>query len=147
VNVSGGGVPKRRIESAWVGALGVAGDRQDDPVHHGGPDRAVCLYSLEVIQALQGEGHPIAPGTAGENLTLSGLEWSIVVPGTCLRAGSAVLEIVSYTVPCRTIRESFVEHRFGRISQIANPGWSRVYARVLEEGEVRVGDPVTVLAP
>ncbi len=53
--------------------------------------------------------------------------------------------ITSYTKPCRTIRESFAGHHISRISQKVYPGWSRVYARVLREGAVSVGDPVMVL--
>ncbi|MGI8510206.1 MAG: MOSC domain-containing protein [Gemmatimonadaceae bacterium] len=144
VNVSGGGVPKLGVGHAAISAAGVAGDRQRDRKHHGGPDRAVCLYSLEVIEALRREGHPITPGSAGENLTVSGLPWDRIVPGAQLRLGSTTLEVTSYTVPCKFIRESFVDGKFERISQKTNPGWSRVYARVLVPGEVSVGDSVAV---
>lgn len=145
VSVSDGGVPKLLVDRAWLSASGVAGDRQRDLKHHGGPDRAVCIYSLELIQALREEGHSINPGSAGENVTISGVDWSRVTPGTRLGLGKAVLEVTSYTAPCKTIRHSFVDGRFERISQKTNPGWSRVYNRVLEEGEVGVGDSVVVL--
>ncbi len=49
INVSDGGVPKRPIERGRVGPLGLAGDGHRDRRHHGGPDRALCLLSLEVI--------------------------------------------------------------------------------------------------
>jgi MOSC domain-containing protein YiiM len=58
------------------------GDKQRNLQHHGGPDRAIVLFSLEVVRALQEEGHPIATGTTGENLTVSGLDWPSLVPGT-----------------------------------------------------------------
>lgn len=144
ISVSRGGVPKLPVERALLSSAGVEGDRQNDQRNHGGPDRAVCLYSLEVIQALQREGHPIVPGSAGENLTLSGLDWGSIAPGMQLRVGDAVLEVVSYTVPCKTIRASFVDGRFERISQKTNPGWSRVYARVLTAGVAHEGDAVEV---
>ena len=145
INVSGGGVPKLPVPRAHLSSAGVDGDRQNDRRHHGGPDRAVCLYSLEVIEALQREGHPIVPGSAGENLTLSGLDWARIAPGIRLRIGLALLEIVSYTVPCKTIRASFADGRFQRISQKTNPGWSRVYARVLSAGEARTGDAAEII--
>ena len=63
INVSRGGVPKTSVFEALVTEHGVDGDRQHDLRHHGGPDRAVSLFSLELIQALQREGHPIAAGT------------------------------------------------------------------------------------
>ena len=81
VSVSAGGVPKLRIESGYVGTLGLLDDRHADP-SHGGPDKALCLYSLEVISGLAHEGHPIAPGAAGENVTVSGVDWTEVNPGT-----------------------------------------------------------------
>ena len=80
INISGGGVPKRRVTGAKVFLLGLEGDDQDDKVHHGGPERAVCIFSLEKVRALQAEGHPIQPGSAGENLTVEGLAWETVMP-------------------------------------------------------------------
>jgi MOSC domain-containing protein YiiM len=143
INISGGGVPKRRVTVAEVSRLGLLMDAQNDTKHHGGPERAVCVYSLERIRALQAEGHPIDVGTAGENVTLEGIDWDFVVPGTRLRLGEAViLEVVSFTSPCKTIGESFIEGEFVRISQKLNPGWSRVHTRVLSEGVIRAGDSV-----
>ena len=144
ISVSRGGVPKLPIPQARLSSDGVEGDRQNDRRHHGGPDRAVCIYSLELIEALQREGHPIEPGSAGENLTVSGLDWASIAPGVRLTVGDALLEIVSFTVPCKTIRASFADGRFERISQKTNPGWSRVYARVLSAGEARMGDAVEI---
>ncbi len=63
INISRGGVPKRRVNGAQVAQLGLQGDGQDDIKHHGGPERAVCVYSLERIHSLQAEGHPIDVGT------------------------------------------------------------------------------------
>lgn len=144
IGVSRGGVPKLPVPRALLSSAGVEGDRQNDRRHHGGPDRAVCLYSLEVIEALQREGHPIVPGSAGENVTVSGLDWARVAPGIQLRVGDALLEVVAYTVPCKTIRASFANARFERISQKTNPGWSRVYARVLAAGAAQTGDVVEI---
>jgi MOSC domain-containing protein YiiM len=148
INMSGGGVPKRRVTGARVSRLGLQGDAQNDTKHHGGPERAVCVYSFEMIQRLRAEGHPIDVGTAGENVTLEGIDWDLVVPGTRIRVGKEVLlEVGSFTDPCKTIRESFIDGRFVRISQKRHPGWSRVYARVVSEGEIRSGDAVKVTPP
>lgn len=145
INVSAGGVPKSRVSDAKVSLLGLVGDAQNDAKHHGGTDRAVCLYSMERIRALRAEGHPIDIGTAGENVTVEGIDWDMIVPGTRLRLGDEVLlEVVSFTDPCKTIRASFIDGRFVRIAQKLHPGWSRVYARVLSEGRIHFGDPVNV---
>lgn len=141
-----GGVPKAPVPSAQVTLTGLAGDRQRDLRHHGGPERAVCLFALERIEALQREGHPIQPGSTGENLTLAGVDWELLVPGARLQVGpEVVLEIASFTSPCKTIAASFEGGAFTRISQKLNPGWSRVYARVRRQGVVRQGDEVTLL--
>ncbi len=144
VNTSQGGVPKLPVGEAMVTANGLEGDSQRNLKYHGGPDRAVCIFSLERILGLQAEGHPIGTGTTGENLTLTGLEWDYVIPGSLLQTGDALLEIVSYTPPCRTIRGSFTAEKFSRLSQAHYPGWSRVYARVLRAGVVRIGDPAAL---
>jgi MOSC domain-containing protein YiiM len=126
--------------------LGLLGDTQDDKKNHGGPERAVCVYSLERIQALQQEGHPIDVGTAGENVTVEGIDWDRVVPGVRIKLGDeVVLEVASFTSPCKTIKGSFMDGEFVRISQKLHPGWSRVYARVLTEGEIHFGDHVEVI--
>src|SRR5512143_3997422 len=108
ISISGGGVPKHGLTKIEVDASGMAGDKHRDTVHHGGPDRAVCLFSLERILALQAEGHPIFPGSAGENITVAGVDWSTVTPGMRVRLGKeVVIEITDYTTPCDNIAPSF----------------------------------------
>ena len=136
VNVSPGGVPKLPVERTRVSPAGVDGDRQRNLKYHGGPSRAVSIYSLDLIGALQKEGHPIATGTVGENLTLAGLDWTLMLPGVRLRVGESEIELTAFAPPCRTIAESFIGRRMSRISESGNPGWSRVYAKVLESGDV-----------
>ena len=146
LGTSPGGVPKVAVRDGQVGELGLAGDDHRFPDIHGGPDRALCLFSLERIQELQAEGHPIFPGSVGENVTISGLDWNQVVPGVRLSLGDEVLlEVTSYTTPCNTIPAYFVDGKYHRISQKVHPGWSRVYARVLREGKLQVGQPVELI--
>lgn len=145
INRSDGGVPKWPVREGEVTPLGLEGDRHNDTAHHGGPERALCLYALERIVDLQAEGHPIYPGSTGENITVVGLDWAQVVPGTRLRLGEeVVIEITLYTTPCQKIAASFVEGQIQRMSQEAHPGCSRVYARVLSTGRIQVGDEVRV---
>ena len=144
VNVSDGGVPKRAVARARVTAAGMEGDRQRNLKYHGGPDRALCLFSAEVIAGLQKEGHPIEPGMVGENVTIAGLDWQLLEPGMRLEIGEVGAELTGYAMPCRNIAPAFTDGRSGRISQKTHPGESRVYARVLREGVVSVGDSVTI---
>ena len=147
INTSRGGVPKASAFEALVTENGIDGDRQRDLRFHGGADRAVVLYSLEVIQALQREGHPIAVGSTGENITLSGIDWTGVVPGVEMQIGDVRLLITKFASPCENIGPSFMDDDFTRISQKRHAGWSRVCARVLAGGIVRMGDPVDVVVP
>lgn len=145
INLSSGGLPKLPARAAEVHEPGLVGDKQRNVKRHGGPERAVCLYSLERILALQAEGHPIYPGAAGENITLADVDWEQIRPGARIRLGEqVVLEVTRYTDPCSNICESFRDGYFNRIHQERFPGWSRVYARVLQGGRIQVGDIVSV---
>jgi MOSC domain-containing protein YiiM len=144
INVSpNGGVPKLPIESTIIHLDRVEGDKQNNRKYHGGPQRAICLYSLEIIEQLQSEGHPIEAGASGENITLSGVDWNAIQPGVRLHIGSeVVLEVASFTKPCFKIKAYFHDEDFTRIWQRHHPGWSRVYAKVLCPGTVQRGDEV-----
>jgi MOSC domain-containing protein YiiM len=148
ISVSPRGVPKTRVTQARITRLGVEGDGHRPVPYHGGPQRAVCLYAAEAIAALQAEGHAIAPGTLGENVTVRGLPWHEVTPGRRLRlAGDVLLEITGYTTPCRTIMHAFKDGAYGRVSQSRHPGWSRVYACVLREGVITTGARIRLVEP
>jgi MOSC domain-containing protein YiiM len=140
IHISEGGVPKLPVPHVEVTFEGCRGDSQRNLKFHGGPDRALCLWSLELIEALQAEGHPIAPGSTGENLTLVGLDWPSLTPGTQLQVGALLLEITDYAAPCRTIQACFTGWCYGRISHRRHPGFSRLYAKVLQPGTIQVGD-------
>jgi MOSC domain-containing protein YiiM len=146
IHVSNGGVPKTPRDACRITADGVEDDRQRDLRFHGGPHRAVSLYSLDLIDRLRGEGHPIVPGAMGENLTLAGLDWSAMIPGTRLEIGTVQLTLTSYASPCKNIAPAFRDEEFVRVSQKLHPGWSRLYARVDGEGVVTIGDPVHIVS-
>jgi len=135
VSASDGGVPKRPVR---------VGDRQADRRHHGRPLQALCLWSLEVIEALQAEGHPIEPGAAGENVTLTGIDWSTLRPGTQLLIGDVLAEVSAWATPCAKNAQWFADRDFHRIDHEQHPGWSRAYAWVREPGTLRPGDAVVV---
>ena len=146
LSASNGGVPKLPLAEATVDAHGITVDRQADRRAHGGPRRALCLFALERIEELAAEGHAIAPGATGENVTTAGIDWNRVNPGARLRLGETVLiEVTGYTEPCWKNAQWFTEGDFNVIDQQERPGFSRVYARVLEGGQLRPGDTVELI--
>ena len=60
IHRSNGGVPKLPVDRATIRVTGVEGDRQRNRRFHGGPDRALCLYSAERLQALVAEAFAMA---------------------------------------------------------------------------------------
>lgn len=143
LNTSNGGVPKTPVLAADVGPRGLLGDRQDNRKHHGRPFQALCLWSSEVIAALAGEGHPIQPGAAGENITITGIDWSTLRPGVRLLIGEVTCEISAWAVPCRK-NDRWFTGPSDRIHHDLHPGWARAYAWVLETGMIATGDTVFV---
>ncbi len=141
-----GGVPKTSVDTAKIDKRGVVGDRQEDTVHHGSPDQALCLYSLEVIERFKAEGHPIEPGFAGENLTISGLDWFSIEPGARLEIGPDMEdEVTCYATPCSKNAQWVVKGDVTRMLQSRHPGESRLYARVLRGGALTTGDEVRLV--
>jgi MOSC domain-containing protein YiiM len=146
LNRSAGGVPKLPVMEAQVSSDGLEGDKQRNRRFHGGPNRALCLFSLEMILELQAAGHPVHPGSMGENVTLAGINLAVLELGDTLAFGDeVVVQITSYAHPCQNIAGSFADGDITRVSQKVYPGKSRLYARVLQGGALRAGLPVRVL--
>lgn len=146
INISQGGVPKLPISKAKVTFDGIEGDRVN-PAHlkfHGGLTRALCLYSLQEIERLKNNGHPIGIGTTGENLTIDGLEWDQISIGTKLQIGESLeIEITSHAQPCKQIGSSFLNSNFKILSP--ENGSTRLYARILKEGTITLSDRINIL--
>jgi len=145
LHLGDGGVPKKPVDRVEVDFGGVIGDRQATRVHHGRPWQALCLWSIEAIQLLQAQGHPIAPGLAGENITVRGLPWAEMRAGVRLQIGGVSCEVSAYTLPCAQNAPWFVDGDFMAMNHDRGPV-SRIYATVLKPGIIEVGDPV-VLEP
>ena len=142
---SGGGVPKQPVASVVIDQSGVAGDRQRTRRHHGRPWQALCLWSSEVVDLLRAEGHPIHLGAAGENVSITGIDWSTVRSGVRLRIGTALAEVSVFALPCKQNAQWFLGRQFDRMHHDRGPV-SRAYATVIEAGQATVGDEV-VLEP
>lgn len=142
---NGGGVPKDPVDEVTVQPGGVVGDRQAARRHHGRPWQALCLWSQEVVDAFAADGHQLAPGRAGENVTTQGLPWPDVRSGVRLRLGEVLVEVTVFSLPCSKNAQWFIDGRFDLMHHERGPV-SRVYAAVLEPGRIRLGD-AAVLEP
>ena len=136
------GIAKRPVEGpVRIGTEGVAGDTVCDTRYHGGPDQAVYLYGAADYAWWEAElGRSLAPGTFGDNLTVSDWESAGAAVGDRFSIGEVILEITSPRVPCATLSHHMGDSAFLKLFRRAErPG---VYCRVLREGEVQAGDEV-----
>ncbi len=135
------GIDKQPVERATIGPLGLEGDVVADLENHGGPDQAVYLYSCEDYAWWEGElGRPLRPGSFGENLTLSSFGAEPVRIGDRFRCGRALLQATAPRIPCSVFATHLREEAW--VKRFAAAERAGIYARVLEPGEVAVGDPV-----
>lgn len=134
VCVSPGGIPKHPVPSARVSELGLEGDKQRF-AFHGGPRRAVCLFSIEDYHKLARDGVAAqAPGAYGENVLTQGLDYEELRAGDRLYMGDEVLlEIHDVREPCRTLRS--IDARFPDLML----GRSGFLCQVLRGGVLRPG--------
>jgi len=118
------------------------GDAQADLSVHGGEHKAVYAYPFEHYAFWERElgRQDFAPGTFGENLTVSGATEEMVCIGDVLSIGTAVLQVTHPRMPCFKLA-----HKFGRpqfIKEFLLSGRSGYYLRVVEEGKLGAGDAI-----
>jgi MOSC domain-containing protein YiiM len=156
VNVSRGGIPKRAIAEGTLETRGFQGDSWAHPRIHGGARQAVLMIASEAIDELAARGYPVFAGALGENLTTSGLDRRMWRAGQRYRVGSASIELTKVRSPCGTldlygsaggisIQDAIYDLSVNRGDYRSEKwGLSGFYARVVGEGFVRTGDPVSL---
>lgn len=138
-------IDKRPVDVAMITALGLSGDEISDLENHGGPYQAVYVYAVEDLAFWSGElGRELAPGNAGENLSVSGVDTQALVIGQRLRVGGAVLRVTAPRVPC-VVFAGFWDVR-GLVKRFTVAGRTGAYFAVEQEGEVRPGDAIETLS-
>jgi MOSC domain-containing protein YiiM len=135
------GIRKSPVGRGHVHALGLAGDVVADEENHGGLDQALYLYTVQDYEFWAAElGGTPAPGTFGENVTVTSFGEQPVRIGERFRLGAALVEATAPRIPCAVFATRMDENRWvKRFAEARRPG---LYVRVLEPGEIAEGDPV-----
>ncbi|WP_312507179.1 MOSC domain-containing protein [Lysinibacillus sp.] len=129
------GIEKQRVQEVYLSSLGFEGDDVADKKHHGGPDRAVCLYPAEhYIQWEQELGKTLPTAAFGENLTVTNMLEAEVCIGDIYKIGDAVIQITQGRIPCSTI-DRYTEANI-LLKRLIETGYTGFLARVLEEGTI-----------
>lgn len=126
---------------AFVGFTGIEGDSQANKKHHGGPEKAVLVYSADHYPLWKIElGKELPYGGFAENLTVSGLDESKVCIGDVYWIGDVILQVTQARVPCWKIPRFWgIPDLLDRVLSTGRIGW---YCRVIREGEIQAGLPV-----
>lgn len=129
------GINKQKVHAAFLTKRGFLDDDVADQKHHGGLDRAVCIYPFEHYKMWAEEFHKdFQPPTFGENLSISGMLEKDVYIGDIYRIGDAVVQVTQGRIPCAKIsNHNSVNALLGRIVET---GFSGYFFRVIEEGEI-----------
>ncbi len=118
-----------------LGRLGFEGDGVGDIKHHGGHDKAICLYSMDHYHYWEKALGIVLPAAAfGENLTTIGLLEDDVCIGDVFELGTADIQVSQPRQPCSTLAA-----RYGRADMaklVVDSGHTGFYCRVLKEGIV-----------
>lgn len=141
------GIFKEPVEGRiHLARLNLAGDEQADLKGHGGPNRAVYVYTRENYDHWSAELGRDDFGDAqfGENFLVDGMLETDVHVGDTFRIGSATVQVTQPRVPCYKLGIKMGDPTFVKTFLAS----CRVgfYLRVLEEGEVGAGDAVEKVA-
>ena len=128
------GIQKKDVGAGYFSAdWGIAGD-----AHGGNWHRQVSLLSADKIAAFNEKGAGVIPGAFGENLVVEGFDFRALPVGTLLRCGDVLLEMTQIGKECHSHCEIYK-----KMGDCIMPR-EGVFARVLEPGEIKVGDEMTI---
>ncbi|KOO50715.1 sulfurase [Priestia koreensis] len=129
------GICKERVSTSFLAKEGFRGDGVADLKHHGGADRAVCIYPYEHYEQWQKEfSTTLASAAFGENITVTNMLEKDIYIGDVFQIGDAVVQVTQPRVPCSTItKRTNVD---GLLKRIVETGYTGYLCRVLQEGEI-----------
>lgn len=121
-----------------VDEVGLKGDGIGNLKVHGGPSKAVYLYTEDDYRYWETAlGRPLSPGTFGENLTIAGLDLSDATLGERFTVGTTVIAITEPREPCATLGLRMGDPLFPKA--FLQEGRTGSYARVVTPGLVWAG--------
>jgi MOSC domain-containing protein YiiM len=125
--------------------LNLDGDKQADLTVHGGVDKAVYSYPGEHYRFWQKElpDKYLSWGMFGENFTTEGLFEDNVNIGDQFQIGTAIVIVTQPRMPCYKLGVKF--GRMDIIKRFLSSGLTGIYFKVLQEGEVGVGDVIELI--
>lgn len=128
------GIQKKDVSAGYFAAdWGIDGD-----AHAGHWHRQVSLLSADKIAAFNEKGAGVVPGAFGENLVVEGFDFRALPVGTLLRCGDVLLEMTQIGKECHSHCEIYK-----KMGDCIMPR-EGVFARVLEPGEIHVGDEMVI---
>lgn len=131
--------------SVAVKRLNLAGDGQADLSVHGGPEKAVYLYSAEHYVFWREQlGSELEWGAFGENLTVTGLDETNLHIGDRIGVGTTELIVTQPRMPCFKLGIRF--NRADMVRRFLDSRRTGFYCSVAQEGSVAAGDPIRILA-
>lgn len=140
-------MPKNPIETLQIKKHKLPGNEVVNTEHHGGDMRVIHHYSEINYQYLKTTFPDIAekftPGSFGENLYTAELTEQELFIGDIYKLGSAKIQLTVSRRPCSTLNYSYEDTRI--LDEVLATGYVGWYYRVLEEGEVQVGDNLEFL--
>ena len=130
------GINKKQVkEAVFLSFVKFNGDGQADLVHHGGVDKAVCVYTGDHYPYWEKElNQDLVYGAFGENITVSGMREEDVCIGDMFELGQAIVQVTQPRQPCFKLAKKYNIPKLPLYFQ--ETGYTGFYFRVLKEGWV-----------
>ncbi|PEB74377.1 MOSC domain-containing protein [Bacillus thuringiensis] len=139
------GINKKQVkEPVYLSFVKFNGDGQADLVHHGGVDKAVCVYTGDHYPYWEKElNQDLVYGAFGENITVSGMREEDVCIGDTFELGEAIVQVTQPRQPCFKLAKKYNIPKLPLYFQ--ETGYTGFYFRVLKEGWVSAVDTLKSL--
>src|SRR4030043_1081614 len=126
--------PKKNVGIGFIKiGVGLVGDS------HAGTEKEVSLLAVESIQKLcQETGLSAGPGCFSENITTEGIDLTSLSIGTHLYVGEVKLMVIQIG------KDPSQAHTYNYQGYSILPK-EGVFCKVIESGEVKMGDPIKII--